>query len=78
MIYFKGVLIGFGTVLLGCLVAPIGLMIWAIWKAQSATTTTNYSLMGLAHHLSHSMGFWIFIFVLFLAGFLPAVFFPKR
>jgi hypothetical protein len=34
MIYFKGVFIGFGVVLLGCLVAPIALMIWTIWKSQ--------------------------------------------
>jgi hypothetical protein len=29
MVCFKGVLIGFSTVLLGCLVSPIALMIWA-------------------------------------------------
>ena len=78
MIYFKGVLIGVGTVLLGCLVAPIALMIWASWKSQVGATTVSFSPMGLAHHLAHSLGFWVFIIVLFTAGFVPSVFFPKR
>jgi hypothetical protein len=74
MIYFKGVLIGFGTVLLGC---PIALMIWAIWKSQGEAVAVSYSPMGLEHHLSHSLGFWVLIVVLFIAGFVPPVFFRR-
>ena len=78
MIYFKNVLVGFGTVLLGCLVAPIALMIWASWKSSGGGTTVSFSLMGLANHLAHSLGSWVFIVVLFTAGFVPSVFFAKR
>jgi hypothetical protein len=78
MIYFKGVLIGIGTVLLGCLVAPIAWMIWAIRKSQDGAATISYSPMGLGSHLAHSLGFWVFIIALFAAGFVPSVFFPKR
>ncbi len=78
MIYFKGVLIGFGTVLLGFLVTPIALTIWASWKSQGGAATVSFSPMGLAYHLAHSLGFWIFSIVLFTAGFVPSVFFPKR
>jgi hypothetical protein len=72
------VLVGFGTVLFGCLVAPIGLMIWAGWKSQGGETTVSFSPMGLANHLAHSLGFWVFIIVLFTTGFVPSVFFSKR
>jgi hypothetical protein len=75
MIYFKGVLIGLGTALLG---TPIALMIWAIWKSQGGAATVSFSPMGLANHLEHSLGFWVLIIVLFTAGFVPPVFFPKR
>lgn len=78
MIYFKGVLMGFGTVLLGCLVAPIALLVWDVWKSQGGGTTVSFSLMGLANHLGHSLGFWVFILVLFTAGFVPSIFFAKR
>ena len=78
MIYFKGVLMGFGTVLLGCLVAPIGLMIWAHWNSQGGGTAVSFSPIGLVYHLAHSVGFWIFIVMLFTAGFVPSVFLPKR
>ncbi len=73
MIYFKGVLIGFGTVLLGCLVAPIALMMWSGWKSQGGPSAVSFSPMGLAHHLAHSVGFWVFIIVLFTVGFMPFV-----
>jgi hypothetical protein len=75
MIYFRGVLIGFGTALLG---TPIALMIWAVWKSQGGAPTVSFSPMGLAHHLAHSLGFWVFIVVLFTVGFVPPVFFTKR
>lgn len=78
MIYFKGVLIGLGSVLLGCLAAPIALTIWASRKSAGGGTTVSFSPMGLAYHLGHSPGFWIFILVLFTAGFVPSVFLSKR
>jgi len=78
MIYFKGVLVGFCAVLLGCLATPIALMICASWKSQGGAATVSFSQMGLAHHLAHSLGFWVFIIVLFTAGFVSFVFFPKR
>lgn len=78
MIYFKGVLIGLGSVLLGCLAAPVALMIWAGRNSAAGGTTVSFSRMGLANHLSHSLGFWIFIIVLFTAGFVPTVFLRRR
>ena len=77
MVYFKGVLIGFGTVLLGCLVAPIAMMVWASANSHGGTTV-SFSPMGLANHAAHSLGFWVFIIVLFTTGFVPSVFFAKR
>lgn len=78
MIYFKGVLIGIGTVLLGCLVAPVAWMIWAARRSQDEGATISYSPMGLENHLTHSPAFWVFIIALFAAGFVPSVFFRKR
>ena len=75
MIYLKGVLIGFGSMLLG---APIALMIWAIWKSQRGAVTVSFSPLGLANHLASSVGFWGLIIVLFTAGFVPSTFFKKR
>ena len=75
MIYFKGVLFGFGTALFGM---PVALMIWAIWKSQGGAATVSFSPMGLAIHLAHSLGFWVLAIVLFTAGFVPSVFFLKR
>ena len=78
MIYFKGVLIGLGSVLLGCLAAPVGLMIWAGRNSAAGGTAVSFSPMGLANHLSHSLGFWICIIVLFTASFVRTVFVRKR
>ena len=78
MIYFKSMLVGFGTVLLGCLVAAIAMMFWAAWKSHGGAATVSFTPMGLAYHLAHSSGFWVFIVVLFTAGFVPSVFFSKR
>jgi hypothetical protein len=75
MNYFKGVLIGFGTGLLGM---PIAWMIWAIWKPQGGAATVSFSPMGLANHFAHSLAFWVLTIVLFTAGFVPSVFFAKR
>ena len=84
MTYVKGVLFGIGAVLLGCLVAPIALVIWGSWKSPEggAVSFTPMGLAshlaGLASHLAHSSGFWAFILVLFAAGCVPPVLFPKR
>jgi hypothetical protein len=72
MIYFKSVLVGLGTVLLGCVITPIAFMIWVSWK--SGQDTVSFSPIGLWH----SFGFWVFIIALFSAGFLPSVYFLKR
>lgn len=77
MTYFKAVLLGIGAVLLGCLVAPIALVILGSWKSPKGTAV-SFSPMGLASQLAHSSGFWVFILVLFAAGFEPSVLFPKR
>jgi len=74
MIYVKSVLIGLGTVLFGCLVTPIAMLIWASWKSKGEAALISFSPTGLAH----SLGFWIFIIVLFTAGVVPSVFFLKR
>ncbi len=71
MIYIRGLLIGFGTVLLG---TPIALIISAIRKSRGGAATVSFSPMGLASHLAHSLGFWVLIIVLFAAGFVPFVF----
>ena len=74
MIYFKSVLIGLGTVLLGCLVVPIAILVWASWKSQGEAALVSFSPIRLAH----SFGFWVLISMLFAAGFVPSVFFLKR
>lgn len=84
--YFKSVLVGLGTVLSGCVITPIAMMIWLIWKSSKEAGAAgpgegraiSFSPMGLENHLTHSLGFWIFIFALFSAGFLPSVYFLKR
>jgi hypothetical protein len=75
MIYFKGMMFGFGSVLLG---TPIAFMIWAIWKSQGGAATVSFSPTGLANHLAHSFGFWVLTIALFTAGFVPSVFLPKK
>jgi hypothetical protein len=75
--YFKSVLIGLGTVLVGCVVAPIALVIWASWmtrKSGIGAAAIGFSPI----QIMHSMGFWIFIIVLFSAGFFLSVLFLKR
>ena len=57
MIYFKSALIGLGAVLLGCVVAPIAMLIWASWKTHSGEISISFSPIGLAH----SVGFWAFM-----------------
>jgi hypothetical protein len=74
MTYFKSALIGLGSVLLGCVVTPIAMLIWASWRTESGEISIGFSPMQLAH----SVGFWVFIAVLFAAGFVPSVLFLRR
>lgn len=74
MTYLKAALIGLGTVLLGCVVAPIAMLIWVSWKTESGGITVGFSPIALVH----SVGFWAFIIVLFTAGFIPSIFFLKK
>jgi len=79
MIYFKSALIGLGTVLLGCVFAPIAMLIWARVWASWKTGTGVMTTVGFSPiFLWHSMGFWAFIFVLFAAGFVPSLFFLRK
>lgn len=88
MMYFKSVLVGISTMLLGCLVTPVAMMIWWFWKSTIASKAgpagpgerqaVSFSLMGLTNHLAHSPVFWVFILVLFTAGFVPSAFFLKK
>jgi hypothetical protein len=77
MIYFKGLLIGFGIALSGCIVT----MIWEFWKAYKdapvrpgpgETLTVSISPLGVLSH------FWWFILALGVAGFLISVYLQKR
>jgi hypothetical protein len=72
MMYFRSVLVGLGTVLLGCVVTPIAFVIWVGWK--SGQDTVSFSPRGLWHHL----GSWVFVIALFCAGFLPSLYFLRR
>lgn len=82
--YFKSVLVGLGTVLLGCVVTPIAMMIWWISKSSTAHgagpgegQAISFSPRGLENHLAHSLSFWVFIIALFSAGFLASLYFLK-
>ena len=90
MIYLKGVAIGFGTAVLGCIVTPIVMMLWWVGKATVAADkagpagpgermTVSFSPMGLINHfgLTHPW-FWVFIIALFFTGFLISVNLQKR
>ena len=77
MTYFKSVLIGLGTVLVGCVVAPIALVIWASWMTRKSGIRAE-SIGFSPIQIMHSMDFWIFIIVLFTAGFLLSVLLLKR
>lgn len=75
MIYFKGVLLGLCTVLLGM---PIALIVWSIARFKPGAATVSFSPLGLTNHLAHSFGMWLLILLLFAAGFVPFVFLKKR
>ena len=72
MTYFKAVLVGFASVLVGL---PIALVVWTLSRSQSGAAAVSFSPLGLANHLA---GLWVLIIVLFAAGFVPFVFLKKR
>jgi hypothetical protein len=74
MIHFKSVVARLGTVLLGCLVVPIAMLVWASWKSQGEPALVSFS----PNSLAHSLGFWVFAIVLFIVGFVPSTYFLKR
>ena len=87
MIYFKSVLVGISTVLLGCVVTPIVGMVWYFWKATVAankagpgpagsgeTLTVSFSPLGFIKH----PWFWLFIIALFSVGFLVSLYLQRR
>ena len=77
MIYFKSTLVGLGTVVAGCVVATIVILIWASWMIRKSGT--GEAFIGFSPiQMMHSMDFWTFIVVLFTAGFLLSVLFLKR
>jgi hypothetical protein len=75
--YFKSVLIGLGTVLVGCVLAPIALVIWGTWMTRKRGIGAE-SIGFSPIQIMHSMDFWAFIIVLFTAGFFLSVLFLKR
>lgn len=77
MIYFKSTLIGIVTVLVGCLVAPIVILMRA--RSMMAKSGIGAVAIGISPiELMHTVGFWAFLFVLFTAGFLLSAFFLRR
>jgi hypothetical protein len=82
MIYFKSVLVGLGTALLGCVVTPIVMMVRVFWRASKAAPTgpgeqqtVSFSLLGF---INHFWWFSPFIVVLFCVGFLLSVYSQRR
>jgi len=90
MSYFKGVAIGFGTAVLGCILTPIVMMLWWFVKATGAANkagpsgpgermAVSFSPMGFIHHFGlNRPWFGLFILGLFFAGFLTSVYLQKR
>jgi hypothetical protein len=77
VIYFKSTLLGLVTVLVGCVIAPIILLM----RARSMMTKSGIgsAAIGISPiELMHTTGFWVFVMVLFRAGFLMSLFFLKR
>lgn len=85
MIYFKSLLGGIGTALLGCIVTPFAAMIWVFWKASKDAPpapagsgerlTVSFSPLGFVNHFPW---FWWFIMALGVAGFLISVYLQRR
>jgi hypothetical protein len=74
MSYFKGVLAGVGTILLGCVVTPIAILLWTKKDPGSDGITIGFQPIGLLH----SVGFWGFIIVLFSVGFFSSLLFQRK
>jgi hypothetical protein len=55
MINFKSALIGLGTVLSGCAVVPIAMLIWASWRTETRPNGIGFSFSPIG--LVHSVGF---------------------
>jgi hypothetical protein len=78
MMYFKGVLIGFSTVFVGCLIALIALIVWASWNSHGETTV-SFTPMGFINHFGLTRPwFSLLIIALFSSGFLITVYLQKR
>lgn len=82
MIYFKSVLVGLGTALLGCVVTPIVMIVWVSWRASKAApsgpgeqVTVSFSPLGF---INHFWWFFPFILALFCLGFLLSVYLRRR
>lgn len=80
MSYFKGVAIGLGTAVLGCIVTPVVIMLWWLWRSYRAgEQTVSFSPMGFINHFGLARPwFWLFIIALFFAGFLISMKLQKR
>jgi len=77
VIYFKSTLFGFITVLVGCVVAPFVM----VMRARSMITKSATGAVAIGINpvqLMHTIGFWVFVMVLFSAKFLLSVFFMRR
>ena len=68
---FKHVFVGLAAVLLGCVVAPITTIIWC---SLGRTPPLTFSPMGLVNHMTSSSVFWLFLIVLFAAGYAISLF----
>jgi hypothetical protein len=88
MMYFKSVSVGLGTVLFGCVITPIAMVIWWISKSNAANKAEPAGPWGKAGGLFQPdgsgespgafPGFWVFILALFSAGFLASMYFLNR
>jgi len=77
VIYFKSTLFGVIAVLVGCVVAPFVMLI----RARSMMTKSGIGAVSIGIspiELMHTVGFWVFVMVLFSAGFLLSVFLMRR
>lgn len=79
MIYFKSTLIGFVTVLAGCVVTPF----FVLMRVRLVMMKKSPGIGAVAGgvnpiELMHTVGFWVFVLVLFSAGFSLSVFTMRR
>ena len=77
MIYFKSTLFGFIAVVLGFVVTPFVVLMrvrWLTARSGIGAMAGGFNLV----QLMHTMGFWVFVLVLFSAGFSLSALFLKR